>query len=225
MNTKRFRFPKDIILLSVRWYLRFGLSYRDLEEMLEERGVFLDHTTIFRWVIRFTPFLLSAFQKKKRPVGGRWRMDETYVKVNGKDRYLYRAVDKEGQTVEFLLTSRRDRHASRRFLEKAMKNTEDPSLINIDQSGANTAGIKDYNKKHETEIEIRQCKYLNNIVEQDHRNIKRRIRLMLGFKSFWTARIVLAGIELVHMLKKGQLKTPKKGASMSFANQFYSLAA
>ena len=135
--------------------------------MLEERGVFLDHTTIFRWVIRFTPFLLSAFQKKKRSVGGRWRMDETYVKVNGKDRYLYRAVDKEGQTVEFLLTSRRDRNASRRFLEKAMKNTEDPSLINIDQSGANTAGIKDYNKKHETEIEIRQCKYLNNIVEQD----------------------------------------------------------
>ena len=188
--------------MSVRWYLRFGLSYRDLEEMLEERGVFLDHTTIFRWVIRFTPFLLSAFQKKKRPVGGRWRMDETYVKVNGKDRYLYRAVDKEGQTVEFLLTSRRDRNASRRFLENAMKNTEDPSLINIDQSGANTAGIKDYNKKHETEIEIRQCKYLNNIVEQDHRNIKRRIRLMLGFKTFWTARIVLPSIELVHMRKK-----------------------
>ena len=146
MNTKRFRFPKDIILLSVRWYLRFGLSYRDLEEMLEERGICLDHTTIFRWVIRFTPFLLSAFQKKKRPVGDRWRMDETYVKVNGKDRYLYRAVDKEGQTVDFLLTSRRDRNASRRFLEKAMKNTEDPSLIHIDQSGANTAGIKAYNK-------------------------------------------------------------------------------
>ena len=179
--------------------------------MLEERGVFLDHTTIFRWVIRFTPFLLSAFQKKKRSVGGRWRMDETYVKVNGKDRYLYRAVDKEGQTVEFLLTSRRDRNASRRFLEKAMKNTEDPSLINIDQSGANTAGIKDYNKKHETEIEIRQCKYLNNIVEQDHRNIKRRIRLMLGFKSFWTARIVLAGIELVHMLKKGSAQNAQEG--------------
>ena len=162
---------------------------------------------------------------KKRPVGDSWRMHETYVKVNGKDRYLYRAVDKEGQTVEFLLTSRRDRNASRRFLENAMKNAQDPSLINIDQSGANTAGIKDYNKKHETEIEIRQCKHLNNIVEQDHRNIKRRIRLMLGFKSFWTARIVLAGIELVHMLKQGQLKTPKNGASMSFANQFYSLAA
>jgi putative transposase len=193
--------------------------------MLEERGVFLDHTTIFRWVIRFTPFLMSVFQKKKKPVGCRWRMDETYVKVNGKDRYLYRAVDKEGQTVDFLLTSRRDRKAARRFLEKAIKNCKAPTLINIDQSGANTAGIKDYNVEHETKIELRQCKYLNNIVEQDHRNIKRRIRLMLGFKSFWTARVVLAGIELVHMLKKNQLKTPKKYSAMSFADQFYSLAA
>ena len=193
--------------------------------MLQERGVFLDHTTIFRWVIRFTPFLMSVFEKKKKPVSGRWRMDETYVKVNGKDRYLYRAVDKEGQTVEFLLTSRRDHKAACRFLEKAMKNCKAPTLINIDQSGANTAGIKDYNVENEARVELRQCKYLNNVVEQDHRNIKRRIRLMLGFKSFWTARVVLAGIELVHMLKKNQLKTPKKYFAMSFADQFYSLAA
>jgi putative transposase len=140
MKIKRFRFPKDIILLSVRWYLRYGLSYRDLEEMLEERGIFLDHTSIYRWVIRFTPVLLSVFfEKKKRPVGGRWRMDETYIKVNGLDRYLYRALDKEGQTIDFLLTAHRDQNAARRFLEKAMKNCKEPSLINIDQSGANTA--------------------------------------------------------------------------------------
>lgn len=225
MSIKGFRFPKDIIMLSVRWYLRYALSYRDMEEMLEERGVFLDHTTIFRWVIRFTPLLLGVFQTKKRPVGGRWRMDETYVKVNGHDRYLYRAVDKEGKTVEFLLTAHRDRDAARRFLEKAMRIHEDPSLINIDQSGWNEAGINDYNDNHATDIEVRQCKYLNNIVEQDHRNIKRRIRPMLGFKSFWTARVVLGGVELVHMIKKGQLKTSKKISALSSAEQFYSLAA
>ena len=125
----------------------------------------------------------------------RWRMDETYIKVNGKDRYLYRAVDKEGQTIDFLLIAYRDRNAARRFLEKAIKSSEEPSLINIDQSGANTAGIGDYNDNNFACIEIRQCKYLNNIVEQDHRNIKRRIRGMLEFKSFWKARIVLGGVE------------------------------
>jgi putative transposase len=225
MKIKRFRFPKDIIMLSVRWYLRYGLSYRDLEEMLEERGVFLDHTSIFRWVIRFTPVLLSVFLKKKRPVGGRWRMDETYIKVNGLDRYLYRALDKEGQTIDFLLTAHRDQNAARRFLEKAVKNCKKPSLINIDQSGANTAGIKTYNDQNFACIEIRQCKYLNNILEQDHRNIKRRTRPMLGFKSFWSARVVLAGIELVNMIKEGQLKTSRKSSSLSPADQFYSLAA
>ena len=225
MKIKRFRFPKDIILLSVRWYLRYGLSYRDLEEMLEERGIFLDHTSIYRWVIRFTPVLMSVFLNRKRPVGGRWRMDETYIKVNGLDRYLYRALDKEGQTIDFLLTAHRDQNAARRFLEKAMKNCEEPSLINIDQSGANTAGIKAYNDQNFACIEIRQCKYLNNILEQDHRNIKRRTRPMLGFKSFWSARVVLAGIELVSMIKKGQLKTSRKTSSLSPADQFYSLAA
>ncbi len=224
MTTKRFRFPKDIIILSVRWYLRYGLSYRDQEEMLEERGVFLDHTTIFRWVMRFTPLLLLTFKKMKKPVGGRWRMDETYVKVNGLDRYLYRALDKEGQTIDFLLTARRDRHAAHRFFEKAIKSCEEPSLINIDQSGANTAGIEDYNDHNFSCIEIRQCKYLNNILEEDHRNIKRRIRSMLGFKSFWTAKVVLAGIELVHMIKKGQLRCPGNTTS-SPAQQFYSLVA
>ncbi|MBL7669313.1 MAG: IS6 family transposase [Bdellovibrionaceae bacterium] len=122
--------------MSVRWYLRYGLSYRDLEGMLEERGIFLDHTSIYRWVIRFTPALVSTFLNKKRPEGGRWRMDETYIQVNGLDRYLYRAPYKEEQTVDFLLTAHPDQSAARRFQEKAMKNCDEPSLINIDQSGA-----------------------------------------------------------------------------------------
>jgi putative transposase len=226
MDFKGFRFPKDLILLSVRWYLRYNLSYRDLEEMLEERGAFLDHTTVFRWVIRFTPFLLAAFKNRKSPIGGRWRMDETYVKVNGQDRYLYRAVDKNGDTVDFLLTARRDCRAARRFLEKAIDQNALPSLINIDKNGANKAGIEDYNANHDAvDIEVRQCKYLNNIVEQDHRNIKRRIRPMLGFKSFWTAEVVLAGIELVHMIRKGQLVQIVSEVSTSAAEQFYRLAA
>lgn len=202
----------------MRWYLRYGLSYRDLEEMLEERGVVVDHTAIFRWVQRCTPLLTDAFKDRKAPVGRRWRMDETYVKVKGQRRYLYRAVDKAGDTVDFRLTARRDREASRRFLEKATAQNGRPSLINIDKSGADKAGVADYNDaRAEKPIAVRQCKYLNNVVEQDHRSIQRRIRLMLGFKSFWTARVVLAGIELVHMLRKGQLASAPRQASMSAA--------
>ena len=226
MKLKGYRYPKDIIQQSVRWYLRYSLSYRDREEMLEERGVFVDHTSIFRWVIRLTPQLEAEFRKRKAPVGGRWRLDETYVKVKGQHRYLYRAVDKAGRTIDFLLTARRDRAAALRFLEKAIGQNGLPELINIDKSGANTAGIEDYNDAHEgVEIEIRQCKYLNNIVEQDHRNIKRRTRPMLGFKSFRTARIVLGGIEVVHMLRKGQLASAAGDAQMTAAEAFNSLAA
>jgi len=195
--------------------------------MLEERGAFLDHTTVFRWVIRFTPLLLAAFKKRKAPGGGRWRMDETYVKVKGHDRYLYRAVDKAGDTVDFLLTAHRDRDAARRFLEKATRQNGVPTLVNIDKSGANKAGIEDFNAAgHDAApVEVRQCKYLNNVVEQDHRNIKRRIRPMLGFKSFWTARVVLGGIELVHMLRKGQLASAAGEMPLSAADAFYGLAA
>lgn len=132
MQLKGFRFPKEIVLLAVRWYLRYGLSYRDLEEMLEERGVCLDHTTIFRWVHRFTPLLIAAARTRKRAVVGGWRMDETYVKVSGQDRYLYRAVDRSGDTVDFLLTARRDRDAARRFLEKATRRHAALAVINID---------------------------------------------------------------------------------------------
>ncbi len=215
---------QDIILQCVRWYMAYSLSYRDLEELMQERGYVVDHSTIQRWVVYYAPRVEKAFHKNKKRVGMRWRMDETYLKIKGQWRYLYRAVDKQGNTIDFLLTAKRDTKAARRFLNKAIGSNGKPSLINTDKSGANTAAIKEYNIDENKRVKIRQCKYLNNIVGQvvrhsDHRFIKRRTRPMLGFKSFWSARATLAGIELWRMLKKGQNKS-----SLPAWQQFYELA-
>ena len=223
LATKGMRFPIDIILVCIRWYAAYPLSYRHLEEMMEERGVFVDHSSINRWAIRFLPLLEKVFRKHKRPVSGSWRMDETYIKVKGAWKYLYRAVDKEGKTVDFLLTAKRDRAAALRFFEKAMKASGVPEKVTMDKSGANKAAMNEINGRGETPIIVRQVKYLNNIVEQDQRFVKRITKSMLNFKSFRAARNVLAGIELMHMIRKGQLLL--KGCSeLSFADQFYALA-
>jgi putative transposase len=224
---KRLRFPLDIMLLCVRWYVAYALSLRNLEEIMQERGLFVDHSTIHRWVIKLAPVLEEAFRKQKRKrgigaVGKSWRLDETYIKIRGEDRYWYRAVDKQGNTVDFLLTAKRDGRAARRFFERAVKNNRLPKIVNIDKSGANNAGIKDYNRKHRTKVVIRQCKYLNNIVEQDHRAVKRITRPIQGFKDFRCARIILAGVELLHMIRKGQMRDDGRG--LSAAQQFYALA-
>jgi putative transposase len=223
LATKVMRFPIDIILVCIRWYSAYPLSYRHLEEMMQERGVFVDHSSINRWAIRFLPLFEKAFRKHKRPVGGSWRMDETYIKVKGVWKYLYRAVDKEGKTVDFLLTARRDKAAALRFFEKAMKASGVPEKITMDKSGANKAAMDVINAGRETAIVVRQVKYLNNIVEQDHRAIKRVTKPMLNFKSFRAARNVLAGIELMHMIRKGQLLL-ESCIELSFADQFYALA-
>ena len=164
------------------------------------------------------------FRKHKRPVGSSWRMDETYIKVKGAWKYLYRAVDKEGKTVDFLLTAQRDKAAAMRFFDKAMKAIGVPEKVTMDKSGANKAAMDGINQDRDVPIEVRQVKYLNNIVEQDHRFVKRMTRPMLGFKSFRTASAVLACIELMHMIRKGQMGT-EKGMGLSFAKQFYALAA
>ena len=216
-------FEKDIILQSVRWYLAYSLSYRDLEEIMKERGLDVDHSTINRWVIHYTPQLEKAFHKKKKKPGDRWRMDETYIRIKGKWRYYYRAVDKQGNTIDFLLTAKRDKKAALRFLTKAIGRNGKPGLINIDKSGANKGGIKTYNKMNHKRIKIRQCKTLNNVIEQDHRFIKRKTKLILGFKNFNAAQKTLAGVELVRMLKKGQQRKIR-GEIKSPAEQFYSLA-
>jgi len=172
---------QELILQCVRWYVAYSLSYRDLEELMAERGYLVDHSTIQRWVLHYAPRIEKAFRQNKKRTGLRWRMDESYLKINGQWKYLYRAVDKEGNTIDFLLTAKRDTKAARRFLNKAIDSNGKPSLINIDKSGANTAAIKQYNRDGNKRIKIRQCKYLNNTIEQDHRFIKRRTRPMLGF--------------------------------------------
>ena len=214
-------FERDVILWGVRWYVAYPISYRQLEEMMDERGVEVDHSTLNRWVLKYVPLLETRFCARKRSVGSSWRLDETYVKVKGVWKYLYRAVDKAGATVDFLLTAKRDCKAALRFLRKAIRCNGLPKKITIDKSGANTAAIGSYNTDHKAGIEMRQIKYLNNIVEQDHRAIKRQIRPMLGFKSFWSAAVTLAGVELMHMIRKGQLLLR---GDLCSAQQFYSLA-
>jgi putative transposase len=222
LSLKGLRFPIDVILVCIRWYAAYPLSYRHIEEMMGERGVSVDHSTINRWAIRFLPLLENLSRKHKRPVGSSWRMDETYIKVKGVWKYLYRAVDKEGKTVDFLLTAHRYMAAARRFFEKAMRENGAPGKIVMDKSGANKVAIDEINRAVAAPISVRQVKYLNNIVEQDHRAVKRVTTPMLGFKSFRTAANVLAGIELMHMIRKGQFAVDG-AASMSFAEQFFAL--
>jgi putative transposase len=173
ISFKGAHFPQDIILMGVRWHVAYPLSYRHVEELMEERGGPIDHATIQRWVVQYSPQLEEAFHRRKRAVWISWRMDETSIKVKGEWRYLYRAVDKQGQTMDFLLTEQRDEQAAKRFLTKAIRRHGVPEKITIDGSAANKAAIKSYNKEHGTTIEIRKIKYLNNIVEQDHRGVKR----------------------------------------------------
>ena len=217
---KRLHYPLDVILICVRWYVAYALSLRNLEEMMAERGVNVDHSTVHRWVIKLVPLFEKAFRQYKRPVGKSWRMDETYIKVGGQWKYLYRAVDKAGSTVDFLLRARRDKVAARRYFEKAIGNNGEPETVTIDKSGANLAALDALNAEREMPIRIRQVKYLNNIVEQDHRAIKRIIRPMMGFKDFCCARIILSGIELMHMIRKRQMSGD---TTRSVAVQFYSL--
>ena len=220
---KRMPYPLEVMLTCVRWYAAYPLSLRHVEEMMAERGVAVDHATVHRWAIKILPMLTAAFRRRKRPVGVSWRMDETYIKVAGEWKYLYRAVNLDGDTIDFLLRAKRDCAAARRFLERAIDLHGVPEKIAIDKNGANTAAIKSIQTDSGADIEMRQIKYLNNIVEQDHRAIKRIVRPMLGFKTFRCARALIAGTLTMHMIRKGQLNVPE-GQASSAASQFYALA-
>ncbi len=226
-------FDRSVILLCVRWYLAYGLSLRNLEEMMAERGISVDHATIHRWTVRYAPLLLEQFNRRKRPVAAKWHMDETYIKVRGQWRYLYRAIDSHGHTIEFWFSERRNLTAAKRFRRKALKRHGRPERIAIDGSQTNqeailscdtTDQLRDRSRRELKPIRIRQSRYLNNRVEQDHRAIKRRVRPMLGFKSMASARAILGGIEMVHMMRKGQAKYACN-PQPSLADQFNLLAA
>jgi transposase-like protein len=226
-------FDRSVILLCVRWYLAYNLSLRTLEEMMAERGISVDHATIHRWVIRYSPERLERFNSRKRAVTGKWHIDETYIKVRGQWRSLYRAIDSNGDTVEFWFSDRRNRAAAKRFLSRALKRHGRPERIVIDGSQTNreailscdtTSRLRDRSRRKLKPIRIRQSAYFNNRIEQDHRAVKRRIRPMLGFKSMASARTILGGIEMVHMMRKGQAKYARN-SQPSLAEQFDLLAA
>jgi putative transposase len=224
ISFKGAHFPQDITLTGVRWYVAYPLSYRHIEELMQERGVDVDHATVNRWVVKYSSQLAAAFHRRQRPVWISWRLDETYIRVKGEWRYLYRAVDKTGHTIDFLLTEQRDERAAKRFLTKAIHRHGVPVTITIDGSEANAAAIRTYNQEHGTAIVSRQVKYLNNIIEQDHRAVKRVTRPMLGFKAFNAGQCTLVGSELMHMIRKDQL-AGGAAAGLTPAAQFYSLAA
>jgi transposase-like protein len=226
-------FDQSVILLCIRWYLAYNLSLRNLEEMMAERGISVDHATIHRWVVRYSPELLKRFNARKRAVTGKWHVDETYIKVRGRWMYLYRAIDSNGDTVEFYFSERRDLLAAKRFLRQALKRHGRPERIVIDGSQTNREAIlscdaesrlQDRSRREVRPIRIRQSQYLNNRIEQDHRAVKRRVRPMLGFKSADSARVILGGIELVHMLRKQKAKYACN-RQLSLAEQFEQLSA
>jgi IS6 family transposase len=223
-------YQPDMILLTVRWYLRYNLSFRDLVEMMEERGLSIAHTTIMRWVHQYGPELDERVRRHLKTTNDSWRVDETYVKVKGQWMYLYRAVDSEGNTIDFYLSKSRDKQAAKRFFKKALAASHicKPRVITVDKNPAYPVAIQELEEEKSMPegIQIRQVRYLNNIVEQDHRFIKKRVRSMLGFKSYETAISILSGIEAMHMMKKGQLHQQVKSVQnqLEFIHKLFGIA-
>ena len=222
----------DIILLCVRWYVRYLLSYRDLEEMIRERGLHVDHSTISRWVQRYAPELEKRCKPHLKATNDSWRVNETYVKVKKVWMCLYRAVDSQANTLEFLLSPTRDTQAAKGFFSKtlAAPRTTTPRVINVDKNAANPNAFKEL--KEEGDIpencELRQVKYLNTIVEQDHGFIKRRVKPGLGSFSFVTAWNTLQGYESMNIIRKGQVHSVEKGGIMgqvAFIARLFGVAA
>ena len=216
-------YQSDIILLNVRWYLRYALSYRDLEEMMTERGLSIDHTTIFRWVQDYAPEIDKRSRPHLKKSNDSWRVDETYVKVGGKWMYLYRAVDSNGETLDFLLNATRSTRAAKRFFRKVLgqSHVTAPRVINVDKNQAYIGAVKDLKA---TRLLPEHCKrrpsrYMNNMVEQDHRFIKRRVNPGLGFSSYPTAWRTIQGYEMMNMIRKGQIRGVGKG-NIRAQNQF-----
>jgi transposase-like protein len=203
-------FEPSLILLCVRWYCRFQLSYRDVEEMMKERGLDVDHSTVFRWVQRYAPEINKRMRQHLKMSGTSYRVDETYIKVGKTCKYLYRAVDKEGNTIEFMLSAKRDVSPAKRFFKKMMRadHRRLPFSISVDKNAAYPQAFSSSKAEKivPKDCKLRRVKYLNNVIEQDHRFIKKKVRASQCFKRFHTAERTLEGIEAINMMRKGQVK-------------------
>jgi len=226
------QFPGEVIILCVRWYLRYPLAYEHAAELLAERGVEVDPSCIWRWVQTYAPELNKRFRAHLKPTNKSYRTDETYVKVKGEDKYLYRAVDSTGQTIDFLLTAKRDAAAAKRFFRKALRSPGNPvpRVINVDKNAAFPPAVEALKMEGilPRRVRLRQCKYLNNVVEQDHRTVKKRTWLAKGYGSFASAWRTLQGIEAVEMIRKGRVRWIPKGDSIAqaaFIAELFSIAA
>ena len=203
-------FPGEVILLCVRWYLRYPLAYEHVAELLTERGVEVDPSCIWRWVQAYAPELNKRCRPHLKPTNKSYRTDETYIKVKGEDKYLYRALDSTGQTIDFLLTAKRDTAAAKRFLRRAIDASGNPMprVMNVDKNPAYPAAVEMLKADGviPRRVRLRQCKYLNNVIEQDHRTVKKRVWLAKGYLSFQSAWRTLQGIEAVNMIRKGRVR-------------------
>jgi IS6 family transposase len=221
------QYPGEVILLAVRWYLRYPLAYLHVAEILSERGLSIDASCIWRWVQAYAPELDKRCRPHLKTTNKSYRVDETYIKVKGQDRYLYRAVDSTGQTIDFLLTAKRDAAGAKRFFRKALQAAGNPvpRVVNVDRNPAYPVAMEALKAARllPPRVRLRQCKYLNNIVEQDHRTVKKRLRLAKGYKSFQSAWRTLQGIETMHMINKGRVRWLAKGDALGQAHFVASL--
>ena len=225
-------FQPEIILCGVRWSLRYSLSYRDVEELILERGLHVDHTSVFRWVQRYAPERDRRSRPHLKTTNDSYRVDETYIKIKKVWHYLYRAVDSEGNTLDFLLSETRDAKAAQQFFRKVLgaNHTVMPRGITVDQNAAYPLAFEALQQERLLPGSglLRTCKYLNNVIEQDHRFVKRRVNLGLGFGTFATAQRTIQGYEAMHMLRKGQLEGMAKGDALAqnrSINDMFGLAA
>jgi len=224
-------FQGEIILVCVRWYLRYPLSYRNLEEMMLERGLTVDHTTVYRWVQAYAPELDKRCRPHLLKTNDSWRVDETYIEVKGEWKYLYRAVDSQSNTLDFMLSAKRTACVAERFCRKALKASHnlEPRVINVDKNAAYPTAFNQLKTEElvTTSCKLQQNKYLNNIVEQDHRFIKKLVNPSLGFKSFHTARRTIIGDETMNMIRKGQVKRVSRNimAQVKFIADIFGVVA
>jgi transposase, IS6 family len=226
------QFPGEVIVLCVRWYLRYPLSYQHVTELVAERGVEVDASCIWRWVQAYAPELNKRCRLHLKPTNKSYRIDETYIKVQGEDKYLYRALDSTGQTIDFLLTARRDAAAAKRFLRRAIGASGNgmPRVMNVDKNPAYPSAVEALKAEGAIpqRVALRQCKYLNNVIEQDHRTVKKRVWLAKGYGSFQSAWRTLQGIETVQMIRKGRVRWLTKGDVVGqalFIGELFGLAA